>query len=466
MKHTLLSLLTLLVFQISFAQVFEGEYIKYSGDMDNRINIVIMGDGYQASEFDKFETDASNFMTDLFSQSPFSEYSDYFNVYIIKVPSNESGASHPGNANDIENCADVPITVVDNYFGTSYDSYGTHRLLYTENSATIMSVLADNFPLYDQGLLLVNAPYYGGSGGAFPIASTGEYASEIAIHEIGHSLVNLKDEYYPGDILAEEGINMTQETNPDLVKWTNWIASNGVGIYAYCPPGSGACSTWYRPHQACKMRVLGNSFCAVCKEGVIEKIHDLVSPIDAYSPNSSPIEDPNFPLEFNLFLNSPLPNTLESSWSLNSNAFASDVDHISLLESDVTEGANSLTVVVTDNTPLQRIDNHETIHAYTVNWNINMSTIGIAEVTSEENNLSISMFPNPSQDLVNFSFKNTLGADLTIEIISLDGKKILTTDISNNENSTIDISTFSAGVYLVNFYSNKVLIANKKLIKN
>lgn len=464
MKQTLLSILTLITFHISFSQVFEVENIKNSGDMNNRINIVIMGDGYQASEFDKFETDANNFVTDMFSQSPFSQYSDYFNVYIIKVPSNESGASHPANAIDIENCAGIPIAVVDNYFGTSYDSYGTHRLLYTENSAAIMSVLADNFPLYDQGLLLVNAPYYGGSGGTFPIASTGDYASEIAIHEIGHSLVNLKDEYYPGDILAEEGINMTQESDINLVKWSNWITSNGIGVYPYGTTGNPA--TWFRPHQSCKMRVLGNAFCSVCREGIIEKVHDIVSPIDSYLPNSSPLEDPSLPLEFSLSLVKPLPNTLESSWTLNSNEFASDVDTISLLESDLNEGTNSLTVVVTDNTTLQRIDNHETIHAYTVNWSINISTIGIAEVTSEENNLNISMFPNPSQDLVNFSYKNTLGSGLTIEIISLDGKKLLTTELSNNERSTIDISTFSAGVYLVNFYSNKVLIANKKLVKN
>ncbi|GGG41885.1 T9SS type A sorting domain-containing protein [Bizionia arctica] len=463
MKHTLLFILTLLTIHTSFSQEFEVQIIKNSGDMENRINIVIMGDGYQASEFDKFETDATNFVNDMFSQSPFAEYSNYFNVYIIKVPSNESGASHPGTASD-EGGYNVPVSTVDNYFGTSYDSYGTHRLLYTENSATIMSVLADNFPLYDQGLILVNSPYYGGSGGTFPIASTGTSASEIAIHEMGHSLIDLKDEYYPGDILAEEGINMTQQTDPTLVKWSNWMNTNGIGIYAYCT--SGNCATWFRPHQSCKMRYLGYAFCSVCKQGIIEKVHDLVSPIDSYLPTSNTIEDPSFPIEFSLSLVQPLPNTLVNTWTLNSTELASDVDNLSVLETSLNQGSNNLTVVVTDNTTLVRVDNHETIHAYTVNWSITMSTIGIEEITSEENNLSINMFPNPSQDLLNFSFKNTLGSSLTIDIVSLDGKKIMTTNLSNNERSTIDISSFSAGIYLVNFYSNNVLIANKKLVKN
>ncbi|PWI30976.1 peptidase M64 [Flavobacteriaceae bacterium LYZ1037] len=462
MKRTLLFIITVITFQISFSQVFEVENIKFTGDIDKRINIVIMSDGYQTSEFPQFVIDANAIVTDMFSQSPFSEYTNFFNVYIIKVPSNESGASHPGTATD-EASYNVPVATVDNYFGTSFDSYGYHRSLYTENSATIMSVLQDNFPLYDQGLILVNSPYYGGSGGEFPIASTHTSSSEIAIHEMGHSLVDLKDEYYPGDFWVEEGINMTQETDPNLVKWTNWINANGIGIYAYGT--SGVAKDWYRPHQSCKMRILGNDFCSVCTQGIIEKIHDLVSPIDSYLPENSSIQDPSFPIEFSLSLVQPFPNTLESSWSLNSNNVASNVDVVNILESDLIEGDNNLTVVVTDNTSLQRIDNHETIHAYMVNWTINSSTIGIAEITSEQNNISINMFPNPTQDLVNFTSKSSLGSHLSVEIFSLDGKKLMTTNFFNNETSAIDISQFNSGVYLIKFYSDKVLIANKKLVK-
>ncbi|MEO8933890.1 MAG: M64 family metallopeptidase, partial [Xanthomarina sp.] len=427
------------------------------------INIVILGDGYQASEFSKFETDANNVVNAMFGQSPFKEYSNYFNVYIIKVPSNESGASHPGNASDIENCPSVPITVVDNYFGTRYDFNGIHRLLYTSNYVNIYDVLAENFPLYDQILLLVNAPYYGGGGGDFAIFSTGTSSNEIAIHEIGHSLFNLRDEYYPGDTLVREGPNMTQVSDPNLVKWTNWMSTNGVGIYAHCSTGN--CATWYRPHQLCKMRYLGYPFCSVCNEAMIEKIHDFVSPIDSYLPATNHIENLTFPIDFNLTLVKPLPNTLESSWHLNSNNFASNVDGMSILETDLIEGINNLTVVVADNTAMQRIDNHDTIHIHTVNWTIDYSTLGIKEITSEENNLSISMYPNPSQDLLNFSYKNALGSNLTVEIMSLDGKKLITANLSNNEISAIDISSFSSGIYLVNFYSNKVVVASKKLVK-
>jgi hypothetical protein len=463
MKKQLLFLASLLSFQIGFTQMFDVQALKFSGADDKRINIVIMGDGYQVGELDQFETDATAFMDDLFSQEPYASYENYFNVYIIKVISIESGASHPGTAGDEPGPPDpiVPVSTVNNFFGTAYDSFGVHRLLYTSNTALISSVLADNFPMYDQALILVNAPYYGGSGGEFPVASTGFDAGEIAIHELGHSFVDLNDEYYPGDALAAESINMTQDNNPVTIKWKNWVGTNGVDIFPYAL--TGAASTWFRPHETCKMRYLGFSFCAVCTEGTIEKIHDLVPPIDSYVPSNTMINSPTFPLDFQLNLIQTIPNTLESTWTLNTSEFATNIEAITLQESDLINGANNLTAVVHDTSALLDIDGHETIHVYTVSWNIDYN-LGIQDI--EANNYSITMYPNPSNNIVNFSMENTLGKDILIAIVSMDGKKIKSENISNNENTQIDISALSQGIYIANFYANDVLISSKRLLKN
>lgn len=459
MKIHLLFIASLLCIQISFSQTFVVEAIKSSGDDDKRINLVIMGDGYQVGELTQFETDAIAFMNDMFSQEPYASYENYFNVYIIKVISNESGATHPGTAGD-EPVPAVPVSTVDNFFGTAYDSFGIHRLLYTANTALISSVLADNFPLYDQAMILVNAPYYGGSGGEFPIASTGISAGEIAIHELGHSFVDLNDEYYPGDLLAAESINMTQDNNPITVKWKNWIGTNSVGIFPYGTSGNP--STWFRPHQTCKMRFLGFDFCAVCSEGTIEKIHSLVSPIDSFLPASTSISNPTFPLNFQLNLIHTIPNTLESTWVLNSSNFESNMDDITVLENDLNNGLNNLTVVVHDATTLLDVDNHDITHVYTVAWTID-NTLGIQDV--EVNDYNIAMYPNPSNNIVNISMENTLGKNIAMEIISMDGKKIKSENISNKVNKQIDISALNQGIYITNFYANDVLISSKKLIK-
>ena len=72
MRTYLLFILSVLHIQFMHGQIFPVETIKNSGDNDKRINLVILGDGYQTSEVDQFETDAIDFMNALFLLSPFS----------------------------------------------------------------------------------------------------------------------------------------------------------------------------------------------------------------------------------------------------------------------------------------------------------------------------------------------------------------------------------------------------------
>lgn len=463
MKPVLCFLIFLFNISILVGQTFDVEAIKVSGDNDKRINLVFMGDGYTLFELDKFVTDVTNFSNSLFSQSPFSEYADYFNVYAIKVTSNDSGTDHPGTATDVTEPV-FSVASKNTYFNTSFDTANIHRLLYTYSSSIVYDVLADNFPQYDQPIIIVNTSEYGGAGGPYATSSRGNNADEIVIHEIGHSLFDLKDEYYPGDGLASEAINMTQETDPTVVSWKNWVGTDGVGIYQHS--GSGNATSWYRPHQNCKMRYLGVPFCSVCKEGIIEKIHSLISPIDNYTPNNNTVDNPTFPLDFQLDLIKPNPNTLESDWTLNSSNFATNVEDVSIEASNLIDGANTLTVVVHDGTSFLRVDNHDSFHVYTVTWTINYSSLSVDDIESEVNSYNISMFPNPTTNVLNLKFESNTVSDLNVEIMSIDGKTINTSKLSNYESQQVDISNLSQGVYITNFYSGNVLIASKRLVKN
>lgn len=462
MKHYLLYTLYLLSTVFVSAQTFDVEAIKLSGDNNKRINIVILSDGYQATEFDKFITDATSFSNAMFTQEPFKEYTNYFNVYAIKVPSNESGADHPANATDVTEPV-FPAATKDTYFNTSFDTAGFHRLLYTYSSSLIYNVLANSFPEYDQPIILVNSSEYGGAGGPYAVSSTGASANEIAIHELGHSLFDLRDEYYPGDGRLFEAINATQETSPTLVKWKNWMGLDGVDIYPYGTSGEAA--TWNRPHQNCKMRYLGVPFCSVCKEGIVEKIHSLVSPIDSYLPVSNSVNATTYPLDFQLNLIKPIPNTLKTEWTLNSSNFANDVDDISIIETDLNLGTNDLSVVVHDDSPFLKVDNHNTVHVYTVTWTITKSALGIDDITSEQNDFNITLFPNPSSYFINLKVESKSTKKLKIDIVSLDGKRLKSAKISNYKNKQIDISRLSNGIYLINIYSDNVLLTSKRFVK-
>jgi len=142
------------------------------------------------------------------------------------------------------------------------------------------------------------------------------------------------------------------------------------------------------------------------------------------------------------------------------------VDDVSILETDLVEGANTLTTIVHDNSPFLRVDNHDSFHIYTVTWTINYSTLGIETIKSEANNYNISLFPNPTNQVLNLKVESSTSSKIKVDILSLDGKIIKSTRLSNFESKQIDISTLSEGVYLTNFYSGNVLIASKRLIKN
>ena len=213
------------------------------------------------------------------------------------------------------------------------------------------------------------------------------------------------------------------------------------------------------------MRSIEQGFCSVCKEAIIEKIHELVPAIESFTPISNSLDNSTFPINFHLGLVKPIPNTLLTKWTLNGSNFALNLDDISVSETDLISGINTLSVVVNDDTALLRIDNHETIHAYTVTWTINNTTLGV-DLISEVNNFDISLYPNPSSDLINIKTKNTLNKSLKLKVISLDGKKITSKILSNIEIQQLDISKFSKGIYITNFYSENVLIASKKIVKN
>ena len=56
------------------------------------VTIAVIPDGFTASEMKKYEMLAYSAMNTLFNVEPFKTYKNYFNVYILKVASNESGA--------------------------------------------------------------------------------------------------------------------------------------------------------------------------------------------------------------------------------------------------------------------------------------------------------------------------------------------------------------------------------------
>ncbi len=374
MRSIIMNLLVVMLTSIGTkAQTFTVDTILYNGNTDKLINIVFMGDGYQTSEFSSFTENSQSASDYLFSISPFMEYKNYFNVFAVKTASAESGANHPRTAPDCPSASVHPLLSVDTYYNSTFDYFNIHRLLVAENNSAINNVLINNFPLYDLVIILVNTPYYGGSGGWVATASTHTSSNELVVHEIGHSYADLADEYWAGDRYARERANMTQESDPLLVKWKNWIGYEGVGVYQHGT--SGMAANWYRPHNNCKMRALFNPFCPVCKETItLKTIHKFATPIASYLPNqlNAQICDS---LDFSITLYKPSPNTLRVKWKLNDTEISLNKETVRVYSGQLNSGNNTLTVEVLDTTSLIRADNHADINTFSNTWNIDYTPL-------------------------------------------------------------------------------------------
>lgn len=78
------------------------------------------------------------------------------------------------------------------------------------------------------------------------------------------------------------------------------------------------------------------------------------------------------------------------------------------------------------------------------------------------NEIEVSVFPNPSDDIVNLSLTN-LPVDAQIVIQSIDGKEVMRKS-QLNSTETIDVSKLSSGVYIIKLVSSNTELFSDKLI--
>jgi hypothetical protein len=198
--------------------------IVNSGDPAEKVDILLLGDGYTADEQEAFIAKAHELADELFSTSPFMERKSDFNVWALAPPAAESGVSRPSTN-----------TYRDSPAGATYDAFRSERYVLTaENKA--MRRIASSTP-YDFIEILTNSDVYGG-GGIYGLYSTAaansEWASYLFVHEFGHHFAGLADEYYtsPVEYEAPEEItepyepNVTALLDPENLKWRHLVAPN------------------------------------------------------------------------------------------------------------------------------------------------------------------------------------------------------------------------------------------------
>lgn len=192
-----------------------------SGPPSDKVDVVILGDGYTADEMDKFQNDVKRLAGELFAVEPYKSRKNDFNVSAIETPSEVSGVNRPH-----------PGIFKRTALSTSYSSFDSERYVLAYDNRTIRDVAA-TVP-YDYMFILINEETYGG-GGIFRLYSTvavdNSFSDYIFVHEFGHSFAGLADEYYTSSVSYEmEEIavepyeyNITALLDPANLKWKHLV---------------------------------------------------------------------------------------------------------------------------------------------------------------------------------------------------------------------------------------------------
>ena len=169
------------------------DIIVENGAPSEKVDIVILGDGYSANEMGKFRSDAARLSGYLLGTEPFKSRENDFNIRAVETPSGLSGVNKPHHGF----FARTPLSV-------HYSSFDSERYALTYDNRTVRD-LASQVP-YELTVIMVNERTYGG-GGIYnlyiTVAADNKFAEYIMVHEFGHHMAALADEYYTSSVSYE-----------------------------------------------------------------------------------------------------------------------------------------------------------------------------------------------------------------------------------------------------------------------
>ncbi|MBB5785466.1 M64 family metallopeptidase [Jiangella mangrovi] len=312
--------------------------LQETGAPSERLNLIVICDGYTADQMDRCEEDVDRNQAIQWGVEPFRTYRDYINVYLLQIVSQDSGVRRdpeedasdqvkdgkntplrlwysdgltnplargitygPALAGATGSCPGHPnpaYPLAPGILGDPRCSGNQQRQMYLNSYVAPVLGLAPGVftgqgPQNVQTLAISNTFTYGGIGGRDATASGGSPQSPlISLHELGHSLGTLADEYpysnrpTPGPPHGNNepsSFHHTRQTSEQMVanqhKWWRWLGEeslSGGPIRGADPDGyeSGTYngSNVWRPSSHSMMRWIGFYFDQVGLEHMVARI--------------------------------------------------------------------------------------------------------------------------------------------------------------------------------------------------
>ena len=161
-----------------------------NGAPADKVDILVIAEGYTEAELPKFHKDAERLVGKLFATEPFRSRKSDFNVRALDLVEPVSGVNRPRTHDDRRTAT-----------GVQYNIFDSERYVLTLDDHRMRDI-ASSAP-YDFLEILVNEKQYGG-GGIFNDQATAcvdsAFAEYIFVHEFGHHFAALADEYYTSPV--------------------------------------------------------------------------------------------------------------------------------------------------------------------------------------------------------------------------------------------------------------------------
>lgn len=200
------------------------DIIAENGPASEKLDIVILGDGYSTAEMEKFRNDSKRLCEALLSTEPFKSQSKNINLRAVETPALQSGVNKPHHGVFKR----TPLSV-------SYSTFDSERYALTLDNKTVRDV-ASAVP-YDFTIILINERTYGG-GGIYnlytTVAADNKFSEYIMVHELGHHMAALADEYYTSAVAYEAQKITVEPWEPNVtalldkqnLKWKDLVDPN------------------------------------------------------------------------------------------------------------------------------------------------------------------------------------------------------------------------------------------------
>ncbi len=246
---------------------------------------ILVGDGFTAAQQEDLQQVALTFARRLTDTPELAAHTSVWNVHVLQAVSRESGVDEPATGHFVN-------TAFDGALGCGSNS----RVACVDWEKVHAALLALDAPRAELTVILNTPDYVGSSNTSGIVISRNVHAPLVVMHELGHRVAGLADEYVDSVVAGElmpyyvEGRypNVTRETDSGRVPWKHWLASqaSGVGLFegAYY-----ASHGFFRPKQDSFMRTLEAPVGEVNAEAWIRAQYRALPPATGATPLPGPV---------------------------------------------------------------------------------------------------------------------------------------------------------------------------------